>query len=93
MYVFVFAWPSAGCVKEGVEKEKTGCRRGRLHPFFTSQQFYYSAKKEKSQPRTFSNEDPALVELLDGVAYRLSLNTATILSEKRCGVNLPHVIQ
>ena len=47
--MFVFGLSLAGFVKEGVEKEKTGCRRGRLHPFFTSQQLYYSAKKEKSQ--------------------------------------------
>lgn len=39
-------------LKEGVEKEKTGFRRGRLHPFFISQHIHYSTSKEKSQDLT-----------------------------------------
>ena len=53
LYVSCFYLPSAGFVKEGVEKEKTGCRRGRPHPFFTSQHIYYSTLKGESQPRTY----------------------------------------
>ena len=56
LYVSGLILPSTGLlIKEGVEKEKTGCRRGRLHPFFTSQHFYYSAKKEKSQVQRYGS--------------------------------------
>ena len=48
---YFFVCPLQTLLKEGVEKEKTGSRRGRLHPFFISQHIHYSAKKEKSQAR------------------------------------------